>query len=414
MEKNKEFKSNFLWNIIGTTASAFNSLFFMIAITRINGLEDAGIFTIAFSTACILYMIGIYAGRIYQVTENNDKISDTDYIVNRLISSGAVIIIVILFVIFKGYNLYKSTIFVALSTYKALEAISEVFYGILQKNDLLNIVGKSSFIKAITSLIAFVIVDLITKNVLLSSISISIIYILVIFLYDIKKTKNVIDCKKFNCKRAISIFKSGFFTFAISFLGLYMTNAPKYAIDKFLTEDIQAIFGIIIMPATVMGLVAQFLIHPYLNQIFELYKNGNLIKLKKLLYRIIASILIIGIICSIAGYTLGTQVLGIIYGLNLGIYKIQLFIILIGATFYTLAGIISPVLITMRCTKIQFVVYVIMALIELILCNVLVMKIGFNGAIWAYFITMFLYCITFFIVAMKVINSKKLLLEGGN
>ena len=71
-----------------------------------------------------------------------------------------------------------------------------------------------------------------------------------------------------------------------------MTNAPKYAIDKFLTEDIQAIFGIIIMPATVMGLVAQFLIHPYLNQIFELYKNGNLIKLKKLLYRIIASILI--------------------------------------------------------------------------------------------------------------------------
>lgn len=168
------------------------------------------------------------------------------------------------------------------------------------------------------------------------------------------------------------------------------------------------------MPATVMGLVAQFLIHPYLNQIFELYKNGNLIKLKKLLYRIIASILIIGIICSIAGYTLGTQVLGIIYGLNLGIYKIQLFIILIGATFYTLAGIISPVLITMRCTKIQFVVYVIMALIELILCNVLVMKIGFNGAIWAYFITMFLYCITFFIVAMKVINSKKLLLEGGN
>ena len=396
MEKNKEFKSNFLWNIIGTTASAFNSLFFMIAITRINGLEDAGIFTIAFSTACILYMIGIYAGRIYQVTENNDKISDTDYIVNRLISSGAVII------------------FVALSTYKALEAISEVFYGILQKNDLLNIVGKSSFIKAITSLIAFVIVDLITKNVLLSSISISIIYILVIFLYDIKKTKNVIDYKKFNCKRAISIFKSGFFTFAISFLGLYMTNAPKYAIDKFLTEDIQAIFGIIIMPATVMGLVAQFLIHPYLNQIFELYKNGNLIKLKKLLYRIIASILIIGIICSIAGYTLGTQVLGIIYGLNLGIYKIQLFIILIGATFYTLAGIISPVLITMRCTKIQFVVYVIMALIELILCNVLVMKIGFNGAIWAYFITMFLYCITFFIVAMKVINSKKLLLEGGN
>ena len=59
-------------------------------------------------------------------------------------------------------------------------------------------------------------------------------------------------------------------------------------------------------------------------------------------------------------------------------------------------------------------VYTIKAKMELVLCNILVMKIGFNGAIWAYFITMFLYCITFFIVAMKIINSKKLLLKGCN
>ena len=85
MEKDTQFKKNFIWNIIGTGVNAFSSLFFMIIVTRINGVENAGIYTIAYTTACILYMIGIYAGRIYQVTENNEKIHNRDYILNRVI-----------------------------------------------------------------------------------------------------------------------------------------------------------------------------------------------------------------------------------------------------------------------------------------------------------------------------------------
>ena len=45
--------------------------------------------------------------------------------------------------------------------------------------------------------------------------------------------------------------------FVMEFLSLYIGNAPKYAIDSVLTEEIQAIFGIIIMPATVMSFISQ-------------------------------------------------------------------------------------------------------------------------------------------------------------
>ena len=69
MDEDKNFKSNFIWNILGTGLNAFNSLFFMICVTRINKTTNAGIFTLAFSTACILNVIGTYAGRVYQVTD---------------------------------------------------------------------------------------------------------------------------------------------------------------------------------------------------------------------------------------------------------------------------------------------------------------------------------------------------------
>lgn len=406
MEQTKQFRKNFIWNIMGTGFSAFNSLFFLIIVTRINGVENAGIFTLAFSTACILYMIGIYAGRIYQVTENDKSISNKDYIVNRIISCSITILFVIVFVIIRQYDLYKSAIFIILAIYKSLEAFSEVVYGILQKNDFLDKAGKSGFIKSVGSIILFILTDLITGNLIYSCLSVVFVYIVTIILYDYRQTKKFVAKEEtISKKNIISIFKNGFFPFIISFLGVFMVNAQKYAIDGVLTDDIQAIFGIIIMPATVMGLLSQFLIHPYLNKIFELHKMGEYLKIKKIIYKIILIIFAIGILCTTLGYFLGTPVLGLIYNLDLSQYTLPLTIILIASTFYTMAGILSPILITMRYNFIQFIVYGIIAIFEWILSQVLVANLGFYGAVWAYIITMIVYFVVFYIVAMIVINK---------
>ena len=42
-------KKNFIWNMIGSVVNSFTSLIFLIIVTRINGVEQAGIFTFAFS-----------------------------------------------------------------------------------------------------------------------------------------------------------------------------------------------------------------------------------------------------------------------------------------------------------------------------------------------------------------------------
>ena len=301
MEKNNQFKKNFIWNILGTGVNAFISLFFMIAIVRINDVNTAGIYTIAYSTACILYMIGIYAGRVYQVTENNKDITDKDYILNRIISCFIIFIISIVFVLIRGYDIYKASVFIILGLFKGLEAFSEVFYGILQKNDLLEKAGKSSFVKSVLSVIIFILVDFITKNLIISFILVLVSQVLVILFYDLPNINKLIDkTKRARIKNVINIFKYGFLPFAISFLGVYMSNVQKYAIDSYLSEDVQAIFGIVIMPATVMGLFVQFLIHPYLNQIFELHKANKYNDIKKIIFKIILVILGLGVICSIA------------------------------------------------------------------------------------------------------------------
>ena len=406
MEKNKNFNKNFIWNIIGTTFNSFNSLFFMIIVTRINGTNDAGIFTLAFSTACILYIIGVYAGRIFQVTEK-ENINDKEYIVNRIITTILMVIISIGFVLIKGYDIYKAIVFIVICIYKALEAFSDVLYGVLQKNDLLHKVGKSFFAKAILSLVTFLLVDLITNNVIIASLMIIISNLIVICTYDfINVGKLIKKEEKIQFKNVFRIYKTGFFVFAISFLGLYIMNAPKYAIDDYLNEHIQAIYGIIIMPATVVGLFAQFIIHPYLNTIVKLYNDYEIEKIKKLVTRIIGAISLIGIICIAGAYLLGIPVLEFIYGLELQEYRWNLAFIILASTLSVIGTVYSSVLTTIRKTFSQFVIYCIVTVIAIISSYVLTFKFEINGATVAYFVIMasqfILYCVCTNIILTKM------------
>lgn len=405
MEKEIQRK-NVIWNIIGATANAFNSLFFAIIVTRINGVNDAGIFTYSFATACLLYMIGVYAGRTFQVTDVSKKNSDTDYIYNRIITCIIMLLVSIGFVIIKGYDIYKCIIFVLLCLFKCIEAFSEVLYGVIQKSGYLYKVGISMFAKAIIALILFAIIDLITKNLIISCISILLVNVSFILLYDYKNIKQVNLVKtKFSNDANFRLFKIGFFTFVLTFLGTYLINAPRYAIDDILTNDLQTIFGIIIMPATFMGLLGQYIIQPCLTKISEDIESKKYKSLKSIIRKLVIMIIILGILVTLVASFLEVPVLELVYGIELNNYFESMMIIIVGSILYSLSTILSAILIAMRKTSYQAVIYTVTSAIATIMSYKLVEKIQIKGASITYFITMLIVCTAFLIYT--TINMKK-------
>lgn len=412
MEENLNFKKNFIWNILGTGFNAFNSLFLMIIVTRINGVNDAGIYAIAFSTACVLYVIGTYVGRVFQVTEKDKTFTDKDFIINRIISISIMIVCTIIFVIVRKYDIYKAIVFILLAIYKALEAFSDVLYGVMQRKDVLYKVGQSYFIKAILTIGVFGIVDLLTKNLIISCVSIIIVWISVGCLYDIPTVRKMLNNRgKLVFSNSLKIFKTGLYIFLITFMSIYVLNAPKYAIDEIMDDTYQAIFGIIVMPSTAICLFGQFLIHPYLNKFAELNENKKYKEIEKLQTKIISYIFLFGIVSAIIAFFIGIPVLQIIYGIDLGGYREMLVAIIIAATFYNIAMMYSNVLTTMRYTRIQFVVYLIDVIIAFFISNFLTKIHGVRGATEAYFTVMImLFVLYFFAEKFIILKNKK---NGG-
>ena len=178
-------RKNFIWNSIGATASAFISLFLMMIVTRLNGIDDAGIFSFAFSTASIFLIIGVYSGRTFQVTDKNKKTTDSDYFYTKIVTCAAMLIIGLVFCLVRGYTGMKFLTVMLLIVHRALEAIIEFAYAVIQKKDRLYQVGRSLFIKAVGSLVGFFIVDYLTHNIVLSCVMIIVAHILPIIFYDL-------------------------------------------------------------------------------------------------------------------------------------------------------------------------------------------------------------------------------------
>lgn len=66
-----------------------------------------------------------------------------------------------------------------------------LFMVVLKKNDFLDMVGKSYTLKSILTLVLFLVIDLLTHNLLISTFGILLGSILVFIFYDLNKVKNL-------------------------------------------------------------------------------------------------------------------------------------------------------------------------------------------------------------------------------
>jgi len=382
------FRRNFIWNFIGTTCWNFTSLFFLMLATRLNGVDDAGIFSFAFSTACVFYVIGVYSGRTFQITDTTKEISDSDYFHARFWSCSAMLVFALFFCFLRGYDAYKFTIIILLTLYKSLEAISESTYAVIQKQDHLDQVGKSFFLKALLSLAFFFVIDALTHNLVFTCIMLVLAAATVILFYDIPRLRGAhFHLKKPNLAKVWYLTRKGFFVFGFSFLGIYLINAPKYAIDSVSTNEIQTIYGIIAMPATVLALFGQYVIQPFLITL-KTNLRQNFPRFIRLTACLTLSVFIFGLICLLAAWLLGIPVLEFLYDVPLADYLVPLLIIIAGGTFYAMSVVISTSLTTMRDTASQLVVFFIVALFAFSTARSFVVTQGIIGACLVYFLSM--------------------------
>ena len=159
-----------IWNMIGSLVMSFQSVIFLMILTRTVSITESGIFTIAYANANLFLNIGKYGMRNFQVSDVNNDFSFREYLSSRHITTVIMVFLLILYTIYSAksynYSIEKSQIIIWMCLFKVSDSIEDVYYGDYQKKERLDIASKAMALRAIITIIIFGIIVVMTKNLL--------------------------------------------------------------------------------------------------------------------------------------------------------------------------------------------------------------------------------------------------------
>ena len=383
--KEKIEQKSVFWNMMSSGLNSVVSMFLLWIVTMINGVSDAGIFSLAFSTSQMMLTIGNYGMRNYQATDIRNKYSTGVYLSSRIFTNAIMMSAVGIFVVAKGYYFEKSCITILLCLLKATDAMDDIYGGFYQKNGRLDVAGKMMTIRIAAYVITFCISLVITHNMIFSCcIAIATAGTVLVILVQSTKSEFVLEKPIFNCKKIGELLKECLPLCISAFLLNYMGNAPKYAIDTYMTSSEQAYYTYLFMPCFVTNLFVGFALQPLLVCLSENWVKKHYSQFIKLCGVIFLASLIIATFVVVAGGWLGCPILSLVFGVSLQKYRKDLIILLIGGAFFAFAVIEQVILTVMRKQVYLLLGFVLASVTAFFVSNPLVKKMGLMGAGCAY------------------------------
>ena len=420
---NKNEAGNYIWNAIGGMLNAGQSVLVLIIVTRVCGLEAAGLYSIAFATGNLFMYLGNYGVRNYQVSDVDEKFPFRSYVLHRLLTVALMLLVAAVYCTYSllrgAYSPAKTMTVAAMCLLKAIDCLEEVLEGRLHQRGRLDLAGKMMTVRLLISIGGMLAVLVATGNLLTATNAAIILAAAAVILMAAACRRTLLPLQPAlgvaaknrgaatspaAASAAVSAARSGalrdaavlmrvcFPVCAANFLSFYLINAPKYAIDAAMSETAQAQYNFIAMPVFVIQLLGMFVYQPVLVRMTLSWNRADKKGFLRDFLRITAGLLIIAALCLGGAYVLGIPVLSALYATDLSALKPELLLILAGGVFLAMNGFYSAVLTLMREQNRIPVMYLAGAVLSLILTPRFVGISGIMGAVISFVLIMAIVC----------------------
>ena len=406
-------RQNVVWNIAGSFVYALASMVLSFLVIRVVGDDQGGIFSFGFSTLGQQMFIVAYFGiRPFQITDNKGEFSFGEYLEHRSITCILALILGALLLTFRHgtgqYSASKCMILILLVIYKVIDGYADVYESEFQRQGSLYLTGKSNFFRTLFSVSVFLVTLAAFEHLLFSCLAAVAAQAagIALFNLDVIHALPSVDWNKGERKTG-RLFKSTLFLFISAFLDFYVFSAAKYAIDARMNNAASGYFNLIFMPTSVIYMVANFVIRPYLTTLTGLWVKGEKKSFKETLLRIGMVIGALTVLAVGGTLILGKWVLSVMEGIMGGepgvltAYFWAFAGIVLGGGFYALANLMYYALVIMRRQKAVFFVYAAGAAAAAVLSGAFVGAFGINGAALCYVVLMGGLCLGFGLCTAK-------------
>lgn len=421
-------RRNFSWTLIGNLVYAASQWGMLVVLAKLGNLEMVGQFTLGLAiTAPIITFTNLQL-RGLQATDSLEQYSFGHYFGLRIISTGLALVMIGAIALFSGYPWTTALIILLIGISKSIEAISDVFYGLLQQHERMDRIAISLMIKGPLSLVLLALGIYLTGTLWWGILGLIAAWLFVLIISDVRS--GVLLLRHLRATQRDGKTTVSSFSYAMSpkwqprillsliLLALPMgvvmlfvslnVNIPRYFLEQRLGIEDLGIFAAISYLMVAGKLVVSSLAMSADARLAKYYASGNLSAFRSLLLKLMGIGGILGGIGVLIALFAGREILSILYKPEYGQRNDIFILVMVAALIDYLFAFLGHGMTAARYFRVQIPLLATVSLTSGLSSLFLIPILGMQGAALSLIISTFVGAIGSLGVLVYACNKKSI------
>lgn len=400
-------KRNIVLNTAGNLIYNLCQWLLTILVVRLSSnYENAGYLGLAMTTGSTYSAIALWGMRNYQISDVKNVFTDSEYLSSRIITCVLAYACCVLGCIFENSS-YQILCIDVFMICRISEAFVDVLHGMDQKFDRYDYIFLSMTFRGVFSVIIFSVLFVLSKNLVLAILVMSLFDMGWVLIYDLRKTSALSRLKVEFSKNIIDLLKACapivVFTFLLSMVNLF----PKNILQNLKGTNLLGVYTSMASPTLVVQLFASVALSPLIPKLSRYFYDKRKKDFRSLLNKMYLALLGIAAITLLGAALIGRWGLSFLYGKDILKYYDAFMPMILCTIGLAYVWILYAVVTALRKIKAMLIGMLVDFSVVLLVSHPLIGLWGLNGTNLVQIIAYGLY-IPFLIILIERTYKKKL------
>ena len=398
---------DYLWNTAASLMTSLATVVMLLVVTRTAGIRAAGVYSLAIAVGQQFQTLGMYEVRAYHVTDVTHRFTFGTYLATRIVTVALMLVGITTYAVLSSSDVHHCVLVTLVASLRVFDAFEDVYVCELQRVGRLDLGGRACFWRALSTTVVFSLTLALTGSLLTSTVTTLVLSVLTTVLVYLPPSRGLFPLRPtWDPGPVVQVLLACLPLFGASFISMYLSNAPRFAIDRYLDPTQQGYFAILFMPAVTINLMSLVIFRPLLTRMAGLWVQGDRPGFRAVVNRGLLATAGAFVVVGLVTYVAGVPILGLVFGKDVSAFSVELMVLVAGGAMNAASVVLYYALTTVRLQNLVFAGYVLAAGAITLLCVVLVPQGSLLGASVAYTAAMSVLVAVFAVVLYRAVTRR--------
>jgi O-antigen/teichoic acid export membrane protein len=412
-------RENFAWTLPANLVYAACQWGILVVLARIGSTGLVGLYVLGLSVTAPIFVCASLQLRAIQATDTRGDFTFGDYLGLRLIATAVALLVAGGIAWGIGYRDAAWWAVMLLALAKAFESISDVIYGLLQQKERMDRVARSKALHGVALLAGVCCGAIATGEIVGAVAGLVAARLLVLVACDVPSAAWIARSgvgealrPRWRPSMLRGLVALGLPLAVVTVLISLETNIPRYFVTHQLGVAELGLFGAIAALITAGGMFTRSMNQVASPRLAAMFHSGDRAGFRRLLGRILACYLVLGLLGLAMVPLMGRWLLGTLFGADFSSHVDLLLVVMLAAAVAYQSGALTTAMISIRAIRSQLPLRLATVAVSLVGCLLLMPRWGLLGAGMALVAAKLPFVIASLLIVLRATRAGSALPEG--